>query len=126
MVPLMRALTLRRVLSFIVYIPFMIVHFFSEAVWFKESLGNRLGLILSKVGFFAGVVLVQYGGFFALNTVIIDGYAGFLVEFLVAIVPMLMITGVVSSWGHRNGRVMASVILNSLLFSWISAGLFPY
>jgi hypothetical protein len=70
--------------------------------------------------------VLQYGGFYLLDTVFVGGFVGFLLEFLMAIVPMLIITASITWWSQRNNQLAASILLNALLFSWIAAGLFPY
>ena len=126
MVPIMRSLTQRRTLTFITYLPFMLVHFYSETLWLNDSLGNLKGFAVSKLGLFACVILVQYGGFYLLDTVFIAGFTGFIVEFLVAIVPLILISVLITHWSYRAQRTELSIILNALIFSWIAAGLFPY
>lgn len=125
-VPIMRTLSVRRILSFFMYIPFMIVHFYSESFWFGEQAGNLKGLIISKIGIFIFIIFFQYGGFFLFNTILVSGFIGFILEFLVAIVPILIISSVITFYTSRNQCTGRSIILNSLLLSWIAAGLFPY
>ncbi|MBD3172928.1 alpha/beta fold hydrolase [Candidatus Bathyarchaeota archaeon] len=125
-VPIMRVPTTRRWVAFVFSLPFMLVHFYSEATWFGDKASCFLGFAVSKFGLFSGVLLIQYGGFFLLDTVLVSGFYGFILEFLVAIVPVMLISGLITSWCMRNGRSGVSIVLNSLLFSWIAAGLFPY
>ncbi len=124
--PIMRVLTIRRWAAFVFYLPFMLAHFYSEATWFGDKASRFLGFAVSKFGLFSGVLLVQYGGFFLLDTVLVSGFYGFILEFLMAVVPMMLISGLITSWCMENGRGGVSIVLNSLLFSWIAAGLFPY
>ena len=126
LVPIMRHLTQRRILALLMYLPLMLGHFYSESVWFKERTGNLKGLAVSKLGLFTAIIIVQYGGFYLLQTIIVKGFIGFILEFLVAIVPMLLISVLITSYCQRYTRLGASIILNALLFSWIAAGLFPY
>ncbi len=125
-VPIFRVLFLQRAQSFILYLPFMLAHFYSESIWFREELGKIKELAISKIGLFTAFVLVQYGGFYLLDTVFVSGFIGFILEFIVAIVPMLLISVLVASYSQRCNRVGVGVILNTLIFSWIAAGLFPY
>ena len=126
LVPIMRMLSLKRVGSFLIYIPFIFIHFHSESNWFKTQTSSIQGLIASKLGIFTAIILAQYGGFYLPNIVLVGGFVGFILEFLVAIVPMLLISGLFTAYAQRYNRLGASVILNALLFSWIAAGLFPY
>ena len=126
LVPVMRSLTGRRFLAFFAYLPFMLVHYYSEATWFRERASNLVGLVISKLGLFAGLLFVQYGGFFLLDTVIVSGFIGFILEFLMAIVPLLLISVFITWWSTKNGRLGLSILFNALLLSWIAAGLFPY
>jgi hypothetical protein len=126
LVPVMRSLTGRRFLAFFAYLPFMLVHYYSEATWFREKASSLVGLAVSKLGLFAGLLFVQYGGFFLLDTVFVSGFIGFILEFLMAIVPLLLISVFITWWSAKNGRHGLSIVLNALLLSWIAAGLFPY
>jgi dienelactone hydrolase len=124
-VPIFRSLTVRRSVTFFAYLPFMLSHFYSEAYLLKSQAGN-LRFIVSKVGFFTVVVLLQYFGFFLFNTILVSGFIGFILEFLVGLIPLLLISSGITYWCARNQRLALSIVLNALLFSWISAGLFPY
>ena len=126
MVPIMRFLTLRRSQTFMMYLPFMFVHFYSESVWFREEVSNLKGFAVSKLGLFTGIIVIQYGGFYLFDKILLRGYIGFIIEFLVAIVPMLLISLLITHWSQRNNRLGISLILNTLILSWIAAGLFPY
>ena len=126
MVPVMRALTLRRAQALVIYLPFMLGHFYSETVWLREQAGNLRGFAVSKLGLFTAIIVIQYGGFYFLGSILVSGFIGFILEFLVAIVPMLLISVLITYWSQRNNRLGVSIILNALLFSWIAAGLFPY
>ncbi|MCW4014600.1 MAG: alpha/beta hydrolase [Candidatus Bathyarchaeota archaeon] len=126
LVPIMRSLSARRSIAFLSYLPFMLPHFYSEAMWFHEKASNLLGLAVSKLGLFGGLLFVQYGGFFLLDTVFVSGFMGFILEFLMAIVPLLLISVFITWWSVKNGRLGYSIVLNALLLSWIAAGLFPY
>ena len=125
-VPIMRPLTLRRVQAFVMYLPFMLGHFYSESVWLKENTGNLRGFAVSKLGLFTAIIIIQYGGFYFLDSVLVAGFIGFILEFLVAIVPMLLISVIITYYNQRNNQLGTSIILNALIFSWIAAGLFPY
>jgi hypothetical protein len=126
LVPIMRSLTGRRFLAFFAYLPFMLVHYYSEANWFREKASNLMGLAVSKLGLFAGLLFIQYGGFFLLDIVFVSGFIGFILEFLMAIVPLLLISVFITWWSAKNGIHGLSIVLNALLLSWIAAGLFPY
>ena len=126
LVPIMRPLSIRRSIAFFSYLLFMLVHFYSEATWFRGKASNLMGLAVSKLGLFAGLLFVQYGGFFLLDTVFVSGFIGFILEFLMAIVPLLLISVFITWWSAKKGRLGYSIVLNALLLSWIAAGLFPY
>ena len=125
-VPIMRSLTVRQVPSLFMYLPFMLIHFYSEYCMFKDNLGNLKGFAVSKIGLLTMVILVQYGGFFLLDTVFVSWSIGFILEFLIAIIPMILISILITHYGYRAQRTGLTILLNALLFSWIAAGLFPY
>jgi len=126
MVPIMRTLTLRRAKTLVIYLPFMLGHFYAESIWLRENVNNLRGFAVSKLGLFTAIIVFQYGGFYLLDTVLVGGFIGFILEFLVAIVPMLLISVIITHYGQRINLMGASVVLNALIFSWIAAGLFPY
>ena len=80
-----------------------------------------------KLAPYLALLTIQYLPMFAANYRLIPGYLGFFIEFIWAIVPLLAISTFSSWWLYRHtGRIWAGVVLNTLLFAWASAGLFPF
>lgn len=126
-VPLFRSLSpLRRAGIMPLFTPFFYIHFASEHLVF-ERIGYRLkDILVAKTGGFILLLFLQYGGMYFLGVRLLPGFIGFPVEFLVAIMPLFILTTVYSWWfWEKKGRPGVGVALNTLLISWVSAGLFP-
>jgi dienelactone hydrolase len=125
-IPIMIPINIRRAKTFFMYLPFMFVHFYSESNWFKGQIGSLLGYIYSKTLFFSALLFIQYMGFYLLDIILIGGYLGFTVDFFPILIIILAISSIISQWCTKNNMQETSIILNSLLYSWIAAGLFPF
>jgi dienelactone hydrolase len=125
LVPIFRSLTFRRALLAPTFIPFFALFFASENAYFSGYNG-LLGLLLSKTGPILVLLLAQYGAMFLVSVRIVPGFAAFIVEFLWAIVPLLWLS-TAYTWRLRGQeKPWIAVTLNTLLFSWACAGLFPF
>jgi hypothetical protein len=83
-------------------------------------------LLLKLTPYFA-LLTLQYLPMFLANYRLLSGQLGFFIEFIWAIVPLLAISTFASWWLYRyTGRIWAGVLLNTLLFAWVCAGLFPF
>ena len=124
LVPIFRRLTFRRAKMLPAFIPFYAAFFVSENAYFRGR-GGLLGLLFSKVGPFLGYLLVQYGAMYLLGARLVTGFPAFLGEFLWVVV-LLFCLSTAYTWRFRGlGRPWLAVVLNTLMFSWVSAGLFP-
>lgn len=124
LVPIFRRLTLRRAKLVPAFIPFYAAFFVSENAYFRGR-GDLPGLLLSKVGPFLAYLLVQYGAMYLVGARLVTGFPAFLGEFLWMVVPLLCLS-TAYTWKLRSlGRPWLAVVLNTLMFSWVSAGLFP-
>jgi hypothetical protein len=89
--------------------------------------GNAARTVLLKLAPYLALLAVQYLPMFLADYKLISGQLGFFIEFIWAIVPLLMISTFVSWWYYRHtGRIWAGVVMNTLLFAWVCAGLFPF
>ena len=116
-----------RVLVFPTFIPFYLLYFIFES-YSNDRMGyNRLSsLAFSKIGPLFLLLVAQYGGMFLLNYRLVPGFAGFFLEFLWAILPLLAVSSVYTKYLNKVEGVWTAIVLNTLLFSWVSAGLFPF
>jgi dienelactone hydrolase len=118
------------------FIPFYLVYFIAEGLYLHvyrqrqtagSTAGNMARTLLLKLAPYLALLTIQYLPMFAANYKLIPGFLGFFTEFIWAIVPLLAISTFSSWWLYRHtGRIWAGVVLNTLLFAWASAGLFPF
>ena len=125
-VPLFRAFSpIQRFIVFPSLIPFFYLHFASEQLFFEKMSQNLKDFILAKTGGLVSIIIIQYGAL-VLGSRILPTFAGFLVEFLLAITPLLILTCIYSWWfGLKKGSPTTGITLNALIISWAAAGLFP-
>jgi dienelactone hydrolase len=135
-VPILAVLNNLRIPIFPLYIPFFLVYFTVEGFYLhiyrgRQYAGNAIGNLIRtgslKLAPYLLLLAIQYGIMFATGNRLIPGFAGFFIEFIWAIVPMFIFSTAIS-WGlyRFTGRIGAGVVLNSLIFAWICAGLFPF
>lgn len=135
-VPILSILNNLRSPVFPLYIPFFLVYFTVEGFYLhlyrgRQLAGNATANLIRtgslKLAPYLLLLAIQYGIMFATGNRLIPGFAGFFIEFIWAIVPMFIFSTAIS-WGmyRFTGRIGAGVVLNSLIFAWICAGLFPF
>jgi hypothetical protein len=135
-VPIFPPLILNRAQVVPLFIPFYLVYFISEGLYLHvyrqrqyagSSIGNMLRTLLLKLAPYLALLTIQYLPMFVANYKLVPGFLGFFIEFIWAIVPLLAISTFSSWWLYRyTGRIWAGIVLNTLLFAWASAGLFPF
>jgi hypothetical protein len=125
-VPLFRSFSsIQRFMVFPSLIPFFYIHFASEQLYFERISQNLWDIILAKIGGLLSIIIIQYGALI-LGFRLLPTFAGFLVEFLLAITAMLLLTCTYSWWfGVKKGSPSTAITLNALIISWAAAGLFP-
>jgi hypothetical protein len=139
--PLFRSFTsVRRLLAFFAFLPFFLVYFLAEGLYFFE-LGGWAGqkpwlvsgllgcgkVVVGKVVPFVAVICVQYVPIVLFNLWVFPSFVGFLIEFLWLIVPIFIITTICSWWFFRNtGSVWLGALSNSLMMAWVASTTFPF
>jgi dienelactone hydrolase len=136
LVPIFPPLTASRLAVFPLFIPFYLVYFAAEGLYlhvYRErqtagsAAGNMARTVLLKLAPYLVLLAIQYLPMYLADYKLIAGQLGFFIEFIWAIVPLLLIATFVSWWLYRHtGRIWAGVALNALLFAWVCAGLFPF
>ena len=136
LIPIFVPLVVSRAEVFPLFIPFYFVYFAVEGLYLHvyrdrqtagSAAGNMTRTFLLKLSPYLALLTLQYLPMFAANYRLLSGSLGFYIEFIWAIVPLLAISTFTSWWLYRHtGRIWASVVLNTLLFAWVSAGLFPF
>jgi hypothetical protein len=85
-----------------------------------------ISIIFIKILPFLIIIIVQVVPMFLLNIRIFSGMIGFFMEFLYVIIPLLVIGSIIALVIYKfTEKTGYSIIINTLIFSWISAGLFP-
>lgn len=138
-IPVFNALkSVDRFLSFLVLVPFFMVYFFTEGLylhgfhdWSEEESSKRSAISMAKVVLirilpYAILLCVHYPAMFWLNIRVLPSFLGFLMEFLLGVIPLFGISVSYSWWFYRKtSTVGIGAILNSLLFAWSAAATFP-
>ena len=136
LVPIFIPLIPSRASMFPLFIPFFLVYFIVEGLFLhvyrdRQTAGstarNMIRTLLLKLTPYFALLTLQYLPMFLANYRLLSGQLGFFIEFIWAIVPLLAISTFTSWWLYRHtGRIWAGVLLNTLLFAWVCAGLFPF
>lgn len=122
-----------RVLGFFTLIPFYFGYFFVESLYFfhyripgEKLIVDFVKIVTIKVAPYVALIFVNYLPMFLFNFRVFPSFAGFIMEFVLGIIPLFMITISYSWWFFRKGNNFgASIVLNTLLFAWSSAAIFP-
>jgi dienelactone hydrolase len=134
-VPILSTLTVwNRILVFPTYLPFFFVHFLVDGLFLfnvkmmsHSSYRDLLNVLGIKLIPYLIVVGSQNLGMFFFNFRLFPGFLGFMLEFMLGIIPILAITSISSWWFHKeSGRIGIGVIFNTLLTAWIASSLFPF
>jgi dienelactone hydrolase len=135
--PIFKSLTNpSRVIGFFSLIPFYLIYFFVEGVYFHQfrisqkgsssSIKDLIKIITIKAGPYITLILVNYVPMFLFNIRVFPSFAGFIMEFVLGIIPLFIITICYSWWFFREtNNIGIGVFLNTLLFAWSSAAIFP-
>ena len=134
--PIFTPLTPVRAQIFPLFIPFYLVYFTAEGLYlhvYRErqtagsASGNMARTMVLKLLPYLVLLAAQYLPMFVANYRLIPGTMGFFIEFIWGIVPLLIISTFSSWWLYRHtGRIWTGIVLNTILFAWASAGLFPF
>ncbi|MEM0296113.1 MAG: alpha/beta hydrolase [Candidatus Korarchaeum sp.] len=123
-VPLLRTLDLRRALLLLYLLPFSLCFFYAESLLLVgRSLAKLLCVRLLPM---SSALLLQYASIFAFNFKLLPSLLGFSLEFLPLMLPLFALSTAVIWWFRKLGSPSAAMLVNSLVFSWASASVFPF
>lgn len=130
-VPIFRVLGFRRALLMTYFLPFFFSYFLIEnAISHAEGEKSLLGLVKFtgvRVAPIILILLIHYSSIFLFNFKIFGSLAGFSLEFLPLICFLMSLAGVYTFWFNKlMGSLLTGAFLNSLIFSWASASVFPF
>ncbi|MDW8034976.1 MAG: alpha/beta fold hydrolase [Candidatus Korarchaeum sp.] len=123
-VPLLRALDLRRAFLFLYFLPFSLAFFYTESLLLSG--GSFLKLLGVRLLPMSLALLLQYASMFVLSVKPLPSLLGFSLEFLPLMLPLFAISTTIIWWFRKLGSPSAGILMNSLLFSWASASVFPF
>lgn len=141
LVPFFKILNpLTRLLMFALFLPFYLFFFFVDGLYLLELRKRHVQAqgVLSgtaqlvkvsavKIAPYVAVVTLQYVPLALFGVQVFPGFVGLLVEFFWFVIPVFLISTVCSWWFCRTtGKLSVGVVFNSLLFAWVSAGIFPF
>jgi dienelactone hydrolase len=131
-------LPIPRIFFFLVLLPFLLFYFFVEGFYFhefhkfgvdqslKDEVLDALRLIVMRIIPYAIILAVQYIPMFLFNFRVMPELIGFFLEFLWGIVPLFIMSIVISWWFFRlTNTVSTGAVFNALLVAWILADAFP-
>jgi hypothetical protein len=132
--PLFKSLTNpARVLGFFSLTPFYFAYFLVEGLYFhqyrvptEKAILDFAKIVTIKAGPYIALILINYLPMFLFNLRVFPSFVGFIMEFILGIIPLFIITISFSWWLYRKtNNIGVGVILNTLLFAWSSAAIFP-
>ena len=124
----------KRVLALFTFIPFYLIYFFVEGVYFHKLRQHNTGsqtkdlikTITIRTAPYLILIILNYVPMFLFDIRIFPSFIGFIMEFILGIIPLFIITITYSWWFHKKtNNLLVGTILNTLLFAWTSAAIFP-
>lgn len=124
----------KRILALFTFIPFYLIYFFVEGVYFhklrQHNTGNQtkdlIKTITIRTAPYLILIILNYVPMFLFDIRIFPSFIGFIMEFILGIIPLFIITITYSWWFYKKtNNLIVGTILNTLLFAWTSAAIFP-
>jgi dienelactone hydrolase len=130
----------RRVLAFFAFTPFFFAYFLSEGLFLhdlpqhnpyspktRQEIRNYAETVIGKILPYVVLIAIHYSSKILFDVWIFPSFVGFLMEFLMLIIPIFLITTSISWWFYRRTqRVGYGTLLNTLLMSWVASVIFPF
>lgn len=122
-----------RFVGLLCFVPFYFVYFFVEGTYLhnlRKKDSNQVLDLFKTVGIrivpYLVLVFLNYVPMIFFGVRIFPGFIGFIVEFIFAMIPLFTITVIYSWWFYRKiNSIGVGLLLNTLIFAWISAAIFP-
>ena len=122
-----------RLVALLCFAPFYFVYFFVEGIYLHELRKNdssEMLDLLKVVGIrvvpYLVLIFLNYFPMVLLGIRVFPGFVGFIVEFILAMIPLFTITIIYSWWFYqKTNNLGVGMLINMLIFTWISAAIFP-
>ena len=124
----------KRVLALFTFIPFYLIYFFVEGLYFHKlhqpqtdsQTKDLIKTITIRTAPYLILILLNYVPMFLFDIRTFPSFIGFIMEFILGIIPLFIITITYSWWFYKKtNNLIVGTILNTLLFAWTSAAIFP-
>jgi dienelactone hydrolase len=122
-----------RFVALLFFVPFYIVYFFVEGIFLcklRKKDSNIILDFLKAVGIrvvpYLVLIFLNYLPMLILGIKVFPGFVGFIVEFILAMIPLFTLT-VIYSWFfyQKTNNIGVGMVFNALIFAWVSAAIFP-
>lgn len=136
-IPVFKAInTSKRALAFFAFIPFYLIYFFVEGLYLhrlrkppttpNSKIKDLIKTLLIKTTPYLVLIAINYIPMFLFHIQVFPSLIGFIIEFMLGIIPLFLISTTYSWWFyHKTYHLSLSTTLNAFLFAWISAAIFP-
>ncbi|MEM2351343.1 MAG: hypothetical protein QXT26_02940, partial [Thermoproteota archaeon] len=139
LVSIFKPLSYSRITIFLTFIPFFLIFFYSEGIYlhilrrqhggrgFLSELLDLLETVIIKIIPYVAVMAIQYIPMLLLEVKLFPSIIGFMIEFFPLLTFQFTMSTVCSWWLHRiSSSIGTGMFFNTLMFAWISAGIFPF
>jgi len=122
-----------RFVALLFFVPFYLVYFFVEGIFLcklRKKDSNMILDFLKAVGIrvvpYLVLIFLNYLPMLIFGIKVFPGFVGFIVEFILAMIPLFTLT-VIYSWFfyQKTNNIGVGILFNALIFAWISAAIFP-
>ncbi|UCG90258.1 MAG: alpha/beta hydrolase [Candidatus Heimdallarchaeota archaeon] len=130
-------LPISRLVIFFVFIPFLFFNFFADGLFFYEYYNYRerddvkstilqfFKIVGIKIAPFGLIIVILYGPLFLFDHKVVPGFLGLILEFLVGMIPLILISSFFIDWFYRlTGSSGTGAFFNALIIAWIIADTF--
>jgi dienelactone hydrolase len=135
-IPLFKSLaTSKRILAFFTFLPFYLTYFFVEGLYLHKlrtpstksnQIKDLIKAITIRTAPYLALVALHYLPMFLFNIRIFPSFLGFIMEFILGIIPLFLISIIYSWWFYKKTKNLTmGTVINTLLFAWVSAAIFP-
>jgi len=128
--PLFKALTTsKRILAFLTFIPFYLLYFFVEGLYIHQfrkpttnansQIKDLIKTIIIRTAPYLTLLIIHYLPLLLFNIRVFPPFIGFIMEFIVGIIPLFLMSTIYSWWFYnKTDNLAVGTTLNAILFAW--------